>query len=87
MTYPFQVIAMDHIPSLQKSQKRNTELLIWVGLFTGYFMAKASALQTAQKVDKGYEEFEFRCFGANEAIRHDLKRDLCRTSFVRSTVL
>ncbi|KAE9163432.1 hypothetical protein PF005_g30448 [Phytophthora fragariae] len=34
-TYPFQIIAMDHIPSLPKSHKGNTELLIWVDLFTG----------------------------------------------------
>ncbi|OWZ03312.1 LOW QUALITY PROTEIN: reverse transcriptase [Phytophthora megakarya] len=35
-TYPFQVISMDHIPSLPKSFKGNTELLIWADLFTGY---------------------------------------------------
>ncbi|OWZ04850.1 LOW QUALITY PROTEIN: reverse transcriptase [Phytophthora megakarya] len=33
-TYPFQIIAMDHIPSLPRSHKGNTELLIWVDLFT-----------------------------------------------------
>ncbi|KAE8914804.1 hypothetical protein PF005_g11180 [Phytophthora fragariae] len=38
-TYPFQIIAMDHIPSLPKSRKGNTELLIWVDLFTGYVIA------------------------------------------------
>ncbi|KAE8981574.1 hypothetical protein PR001_g23963 [Phytophthora rubi] len=49
-TYPFQIIAMDHIPSLPKSQKGNTELLIWVDLFTGYVIAKASASRTAQTI-------------------------------------
>uniref|UniRef100_H3H4X9 Integrase catalytic domain-containing protein n=1 Tax=Phytophthora ramorum TaxID=164328 RepID=H3H4X9_PHYRM len=34
-TYPFQIIAMDHIPSLPKSFKGNTELLVWVDLFSG----------------------------------------------------
>ncbi|OWY98484.1 LOW QUALITY PROTEIN: reverse transcriptase, partial [Phytophthora megakarya] len=29
-TYPFQIIAMDHISSLPRSHKGNTELLIWV---------------------------------------------------------
>ncbi|OWZ06323.1 reverse transcriptase [Phytophthora megakarya] len=42
-TYPFQIIAMDHIPSLPRSNKENTELLIWVDLFTGYVIAKASS--------------------------------------------
>ena len=70
-TYPFQVIAMDHIPSLPKSRKGNTELLIWVDLFTGYVMAKASASRTAQTVAEGYEECVFRRFGASEVIRHD----------------
>ncbi|OWZ07286.1 reverse transcriptase [Phytophthora megakarya] len=42
-TYPFQIIAMDHIPSLPRSYKGNTELLIWVDLLTGYVIAKASS--------------------------------------------
>ena len=70
-TYPFQVITMDHIPSLPKSFKGNTELLIWVDLFTGYVIAKASSSRSAQTVAEGYEECVFRRFGASEAIRHD----------------
>ena len=70
-TYPFQVIAMDHIPSLFKLYKGFVELLIWVDLLTGYVMAKASVSRTAQMVDEGYEECVFRRFGAREAIRHD----------------
>ncbi|KAE9278076.1 hypothetical protein PF001_g25332 [Phytophthora fragariae] len=62
---------MDHIPSLPKSYKGNTELLIWVDLFTGYVIAKASASRTAQTIAESYEECVFRRFGASEAIRHD----------------
>ena len=29
-TYHFQILAMDHIPSLPRSFRGNTELLIWV---------------------------------------------------------
>ncbi|KAE8879139.1 hypothetical protein PF003_g36705 [Phytophthora fragariae] len=70
-TYPFQIIVMDHIPSLPKSHKGNTELLIWVDLFTGYVIAKASASRTAQTIAESYEEYVFRRFGASEVIRHD----------------
>ncbi|OWY93292.1 reverse transcriptase, partial [Phytophthora megakarya] len=35
-TYPFQIIAMDHIPWLPRSFNGNTELLIFVDLFSGY---------------------------------------------------
>ncbi|POM79026.1 Reverse transcriptase [Phytophthora palmivora] len=70
-TYPFQIIGMDHIPSLPRSHKGNTELLIWIDLFTGYVIAKASASRTAQTVAENYEECVFRLFGASDAIRHD----------------
>ncbi|GMF37392.1 unnamed protein product [Phytophthora fragariaefolia] len=70
-TYPFQVIAMDHIPSLPKSFKRNTELLIWVDLFSGYVIAKDSGSRTAQTIAESYEECVFRRFGASEVIQHD----------------
>ncbi|KAE8973361.1 hypothetical protein PF011_g25284 [Phytophthora fragariae] len=70
-TYPFQIIAMDYIPSLPKSHKGNTELLIWVDLFTGYVIAKASTSRAAQTIAESYEECVFRRFGASEVIRHD----------------
>ncbi|OWZ01046.1 reverse transcriptase [Phytophthora megakarya] len=70
-TYPFQVVAMDHIPSLPAPHKGNTELLIWVDLFTCFVIAKASASRTAQTVAESYEEAVFMRFGASEAIRHD----------------
>ncbi|KAL4140614.1 hypothetical protein PRNP1_014895 [Phytophthora ramorum] len=63
-TYPFQIIAMDHIPSLPKSFKGNTELLVWVDLFSGYVIAKAGASRTAQTIAENYEECVFRRFGA-----------------------
>ncbi|OWZ06778.1 LOW QUALITY PROTEIN: reverse transcriptase [Phytophthora megakarya] len=70
-TYPFQIIAMDHIPSLPRSYKGNTELLIFEDLFSGYVIAKASGSRTAQTVAESYEECVFRRFGASEVIRHD----------------
>ncbi|OWY96188.1 reverse transcriptase [Phytophthora megakarya] len=70
-TYPFQIIAMDHIPSLPRSFNGNTELLIFVDLFSGYVIAKASASRSAQTIAETYEECVFRRFGASEVIRHD----------------
>ncbi|GMF31034.1 unnamed protein product [Phytophthora fragariaefolia] len=62
-TYPFQVIAMNHIASLPVSCKGNTELLVWVNLFTGFVIAKANASRSAQTVAVAYEEALFRRFG------------------------
>ncbi len=70
-TYPFQVIAMDHIPSLPASHHGNTELLIFVDLFSGYLITKANASRTAQAVAETYESAVYRRFGASEYIRHD----------------
>ncbi|POM78840.1 LOW QUALITY PROTEIN: Reverse transcriptase [Phytophthora palmivora] len=70
-TYPFQVISMDHIPSLPRSFKGNTELLIWVDVFSGYVIAKASSSREAQTIAENYEECVFRRFGASKVIRHD----------------
>ena len=46
-TYPFQIIAIDHIPSLLRSFKGNDELLLWEDLFSGYVIAKARSFRTA----------------------------------------
>ncbi|OWY97166.1 LOW QUALITY PROTEIN: reverse transcriptase, partial [Phytophthora megakarya] len=70
-TYPFQIIAMEHIRSLPRSFNGNTELLIFVDLFSGYVIAKASASRSAQTIAETYEECVFRRFGASEVIRHD----------------
>ena len=83
-TYPFQIIAMDHIPSLPRSFKGNTELLIWVDLFSGYVVAKASKSRTAQTIAENYEECVIQQFGASEAIRHDREPGFMSIFFVRS---
>ncbi|OWY90952.1 reverse transcriptase, partial [Phytophthora megakarya] len=70
-TYPFQIIAMDYIPSLPRSFNGNTKLLIFVDLFSGYVIAKASASRSAQTIAETYKEWVFRRFGASEVIRHD----------------
>ncbi|OWZ10888.1 reverse transcriptase [Phytophthora megakarya] len=70
-TYPFQIIAMDHIPSLPRSFNANTELLIFVDLYSGYVITKASASRSAQTIAETYEECVFRRFGASKVIRHD----------------
>ncbi|CAH0513743.1 unnamed protein product [Peronospora belbahrii] len=54
-----------------RSHRVNTELLIWVDVFTGYVMAKSSASRAAQTISEGYEECVFHRFGASEAICHD----------------
>ena len=58
-TYSFQMIAIDQIPSLPRSFKGITELLLWVGLFSGYVIAKASSYRTAQTITESYEECVF----------------------------
>ncbi|OWZ00728.1 reverse transcriptase [Phytophthora megakarya] len=83
-TYPFQIIAMDHIPSLPRSHKGNTELLIWIDLFTGYVIAKASSSRSAQTVAESYEECVFRRFGASEMIRHDREPGFMSSHFFRA---
>ncbi|POM78907.1 LOW QUALITY PROTEIN: Reverse transcriptase [Phytophthora palmivora] len=70
-TYPFQVISMGHIPSLPRSSKGNTELLIWADVFSGYVIVKTSSSREAQTIAENYEECVFRRFGASEVIRHD----------------
>ncbi|DBA00289.1 TPA: hypothetical protein N0F65_001484 [Lagenidium giganteum] len=69
--YPFQIIAMDFIPSLPESYRGNSELLLFVDLHTGFAICHASASRTAVTVASIYEEAVFRSVGANEQIRHD----------------
>ncbi|OWZ03031.1 reverse transcriptase [Phytophthora megakarya] len=70
-TYSFQIIAMDHIPSLPRSFNGNTELLIFVDLFSGYVIAKARASRSALTIAETYAKCVFRRFGSSEVIRHD----------------
>ena len=67
---PFQINLMGHIPSLPQSYKGNTELLLWVTLFWGYLIAKASSSIAAQTIAESYEECVIRRFRASEAIHH-----------------
>ena len=85
-TYPFQIIAMDHIPSLPRSFKGNTELLLWVDLFSGYVIAKASSSRTAQTIAENNEECVFRRIGASEAIRHDREPGFMSDFFRAATI-
>ncbi|OWZ20269.1 LOW QUALITY PROTEIN: reverse transcriptase [Phytophthora megakarya] len=70
-TYPCQIIDMGHIPSLPRSFNGNTELLIFVDLFSGYVITKASACRSAQTITETYEECVFHRFDASEVIRLD----------------
>ena len=72
---------MDSIPSLRRSFKGNTELLLWVDLFSGYVIAKSSSSRTAQTIAESYEECVFRRFGASRAIRHDREPGLMSNFF------
>lgn len=42
-SYPFQVLGLDHIPSMPKSKRGNTELLIWVDQHTGFVIVSTNA--------------------------------------------
>ena len=70
-TYPLQILSMYHIPSLAMLFKVNTELLIWVELYSGYVVVKGSASRTAQTIAENCEECVLKVFGASGANRHD----------------
>ena len=50
---------MDRISSLPRSFKGNTELLLWVDIFSGYVIAKASSSRTAQTIAEDYENVSY----------------------------
>lgn len=70
-TRPFQVIGMDHISSLPKSHRGNTELLIWIDQHSGYVVVSADPNREAQTIAEAYEKCIYRRFGASEIIRPD----------------
>ncbi|DBA04538.1 TPA: hypothetical protein N0F65_011086 [Lagenidium giganteum] len=70
-TRPFQVVAMDFIPALPVSYLGNSELLVFVDLFAGFTILKATHSRTAKNVAEVYEEADYRRFRASEALRHD----------------
>ena len=55
--------------------------LLWVDLFSGYVLAKASSSRTAQTIAEKYEECVFRRFGEIEAIRYDQEPGLMSDFF------
>ena len=84
-TYPFQILAMDHILSLPRSFTEIRELLIKIDLISKYVVSKASASRTAQIIAQNYIEWLFRWFGSSEAIRQDRKPGFI-SDFVRALI-
>ncbi|OWZ03572.1 LOW QUALITY PROTEIN: reverse transcriptase [Phytophthora megakarya] len=68
---PFQVVSMDYVIPLPKSQRGNTALLLFQCAFTGYVIGKAMADTTALRVAQAFEKCVYRRFGAPSLIRHD----------------
>ncbi|GMF45602.1 unnamed protein product [Phytophthora fragariaefolia] len=68
---PFEVVSMDFVTHLPKSECGNTFLLLFQDAFSGYVMCKPMSSTTAQDVAEAYEERVFRQFGASSKLRHD----------------
>ncbi|KAE8980484.1 hypothetical protein PR001_g24264 [Phytophthora rubi] len=69
--YPFEVVSMDFVTHLPKSEQGNTFLLLFQDTFSGYVMCQPMDSTTAQDVAEAYEERVFRSFGAGSLLRHD----------------
>ncbi|KAE9313831.1 hypothetical protein PR003_g19398 [Phytophthora rubi] len=69
--YPFEVVSMDFVTHLPKSERGNTFLLLFQDTFSGYVMCQPMDSTTAQDVAEAYEERVFRSFGASSLLRHD----------------
>ncbi|KAE9283494.1 hypothetical protein PF008_g27392 [Phytophthora fragariae] len=69
--FPFQMVSMDFVIPLAKTQRGNTALLLFQDHFTGYVIAKAMSDTGVLDVAKAFEECVFRRFGAPSLIRHD----------------
>ncbi|GMF31071.1 unnamed protein product [Phytophthora lilii] len=61
---PFQIVSMDFVIPLPKSQLGNTALLLFQCSFTGFVIAKAMSDTSAFMVAQGFEECVYRRFGA-----------------------
>ncbi|OWZ19791.1 reverse transcriptase [Phytophthora megakarya] len=70
-TSPFEVVSMDFVTHLPKSERENTFLLLFQDMFTGVVMCKPMSSTTAQDCIEAYEEVVFRNYGASSEIRHD----------------
>ncbi|OWZ06987.1 reverse transcriptase [Phytophthora megakarya] len=84
-TGPFEVVSMEFITDLPKSERGNTFLLLFQDMFTGYVMSKPMSSTTAQGCAETYEEVVFRNYDANTDIRRDndprfMSRVFCRFS-------
>ncbi|OWZ07970.1 reverse transcriptase [Phytophthora megakarya] len=62
-TGPFEVVSMDFVTHLPKSERQNTFLLLFQDMFTGYVMCKPMNSTTAQDCAEAYEEVVFRNYG------------------------
>ncbi|POM57841.1 Reverse transcriptase [Phytophthora palmivora] len=68
---PFEVVSMDFVTHLPKSDRGITFLLLFQDSFSGFVMCKPMSSTTAQDVAEVYEEQVFRRFGASSMLRHD----------------
>ncbi|KAL4134291.1 hypothetical protein PRIC2_004600 [Phytophthora ramorum] len=68
---PFEVVSMDFVTHMPKSERGNTFLLLFQDTFSGFVMCKPMGSTTAQDVAEAYEECVFRRFGASSMLRHD----------------
>lgn len=68
---PMEVISMDFVTHMPKSERGNTFLLLFQDMFSGYVMCKPMSSTTAQDVAEAYEEQVFQRFGASSLLRHD----------------
>ncbi|KAJ8556734.1 hypothetical protein ON010_g9229 [Phytophthora cinnamomi] len=68
---PFEVVSMDFVTNLPRSNRGNTFLLLFQCLFSGYVICKPMGSTTAREVAEACMDRVFQRFGASEMIRHD----------------
>ncbi|OWZ14400.1 LOW QUALITY PROTEIN: reverse transcriptase [Phytophthora megakarya] len=68
---PFEVVSMDFVTHMPKSNRGHTFLLLFQDMFSGYVMCKPMNSTTAQDVAEAYEERVLRNFGSSSMVRHD----------------
>ncbi|POM78403.1 Hypothetical protein PHPALM_4066 [Phytophthora palmivora] len=71
---PFEVVSMNFVTHLPKSDRGNTFLLLFQDSFSGFVMCKPISSTTAQDVAEVFEEQVFRRFGASSMLRHTKTR-------------
>ncbi|KAH9078421.1 hypothetical protein Ae201684P_019508 [Aphanomyces euteiches] len=65
------VVCMDAATDMPSSFRGNTQLIVFVDVFTGFIMTKATPNRTAHTVALAFEEVVFRRFEACRELRHD----------------